>query len=379
MSVNPTDPQSFPRRVLLALGGMSPQVVTETLYCLCVQAARPFVPTEVHLITTSTGKTEAIDGLLDADGEFHQFVDDYDLAGCITFSVEHLHTLFDASGHPLKDIRSAEDNIAAADEITEKIRQLTSDPDCALHVSISGGRNTLGFYLGYALSMFGRPQDRLSHVLVNQEFQNNRDFYYPPPEPEIISTRFGQRSTALTGITLAEIPFIRLRHGLPNDLLEGRSSYSQTIAAIDKTLAPPRLRIQYAGRKIWCADVLVEMPPQLFAWYTWLAGRRQTGSEQAGHICWRDPGIEQQFLHVYRDVVGALAHDYEATQATLSEGMTRNFFDEKKSRVNRWLEEILGKVAAIPYQITASGQRPRTRYGLVLDPQHISILRKTAQ
>ncbi|MDP2794168.1 MAG: CRISPR-associated ring nuclease Csm6 [Sulfurisoma sp.] len=88
---------------------------------------------------------------------------DYGLADKIAFTTEHLHPLLGSDGQPLADVRSEADNIAAADAITEQVRQLTADPNCALHVSITGGRNTLGFYLGYALSMFGRPQDRLSH------------------------------------------------------------------------------------------------------------------------------------------------------------------------------------------------------------------------
>jgi CRISPR-associated protein (TIGR02584 family) len=41
----------------------------------------------------------------------------------------------------------------------------TADPQASLHVSIAGERKTMGFYVGYALSLFGRTQGRLSHVL----------------------------------------------------------------------------------------------------------------------------------------------------------------------------------------------------------------------
>lgn len=374
MSGSPTAPHLYPRRVLLALGGMSPQVVTETLYSLCVRRDPPFVPTEVHLITTTVGREEAIDGLLDEDGEFHEFVKDYELQGRIAFSVEHLHPLRDAAGRPLDDVRTEADNIAAADAITEKIRQLTADPDCALHVSISGGRNTQGFYLGYALSIFGRLQDRLSHVLVPQEFQGTDDFYYPPPKPEIIATRHNKRiSTELAEVTLAEIPFVSLRHGLPKALLEGKASYSQTVAAIQRSLAPPRLRIAFQSREIWCGETRVELPPQLFAWYAWMAIRRARSSDVDSHVTWRDPGIAEEFLAVYKEVVGLMAHDYEAAEQALAEGMTKAFFDEKKSRANNWLKELLGNAAAGPYLIEPRGNRPRTRYGLKLTAEQINV------
>jgi CRISPR-associated protein (TIGR02584 family) len=48
-----------------------------------------------------------------------------------------------------------------------------------LHVSIAGGRKSMGFFAGYAFSLFGRTQDRLSHVLVNDPFESFPDFYFP--------------------------------------------------------------------------------------------------------------------------------------------------------------------------------------------------------
>ncbi len=53
-------PASAPRRrILLAVTGLSPQIVTETLYALAVTADPPWLPTEVHVITTVTGYREA--------------------------------------------------------------------------------------------------------------------------------------------------------------------------------------------------------------------------------------------------------------------------------------------------------------------------------
>lgn len=37
----------------------------------------PEYPTEVHLVTTMAGRAEAIDGLLDEEGEFRQFTKDH--------------------------------------------------------------------------------------------------------------------------------------------------------------------------------------------------------------------------------------------------------------------------------------------------------------
>jgi CRISPR-associated protein (TIGR02584 family) len=57
--------------------GLTPQVVTETLYALAVQRQPPFIPTEIHLLTTAEGAEEARLGLLSADpGWFHRLCRD---------------------------------------------------------------------------------------------------------------------------------------------------------------------------------------------------------------------------------------------------------------------------------------------------------------
>lgn len=154
------------RRILLAVTGLTPQVVTETLYFLACRAESPWIPDEVHLITTSTGAEGARLNLLLPDGWFHRLRADFQLPD-IEFPVSNIHILKDGAGQPLDDIRTPEQNTLAADFITETLRRLTEDPASELHVSIAGGRKTMGYYLGYALSLYGRPQDRLSHVLVS--------------------------------------------------------------------------------------------------------------------------------------------------------------------------------------------------------------------
>lgn len=99
-----------------------------------------------------------------------------------------LHIVAGATGRPLDDIRTPADNEQVADHIADIVRELTTDPYTAVHVSLAGGRKTMGYYLGYALSLYGRPQDRLSQVLVSAPFESHPEFYYPSPDEEGIKT-----------------------------------------------------------------------------------------------------------------------------------------------------------------------------------------------
>ena len=83
-------PEQYSRRILLAVTGLSPQVVTETLYALAVRRDPPFVPTEIHLLTTAEGKQRAELALLSEDpGWFHRLCDDYGLPP-IRFDAHHI-------------------------------------------------------------------------------------------------------------------------------------------------------------------------------------------------------------------------------------------------------------------------------------------------
>ena len=85
-------------RILLAVTGLTPQVVTETLYALRVERQPPFIPTEIHLLTTAEGAEAARLGLLSADpGWFQRLCRDYELPA-MTCDASHIQVLRDADG-----------------------------------------------------------------------------------------------------------------------------------------------------------------------------------------------------------------------------------------------------------------------------------------
>ena len=95
------NPQSYPRRILLCVSGLSPQIVTETLYALTVIGEPRFVPTEIHLLTTAEGAEWARLTLLSDDpGWFQRLRQDYGLPA-IRFTLDTLHILRTAEGRLL--------------------------------------------------------------------------------------------------------------------------------------------------------------------------------------------------------------------------------------------------------------------------------------
>lgn len=364
---------TFPRRILLAVTGLSPQVVTETLYALATDQT-PFIPTEIHLITTREGSERARLALFSAKpGWFRRLCEDYRLPN-IEFGVDHIHILRAQDGRPLDDIRSPEENLACADFITEKVRALTADPDSTLHVSIAGGRKTMGFLLGYALSLFGRPQDRLSHVLVSEPFENSWDFFYPTPYSQVIETRDKKLAdTRDAHVGLAEIPFVSLRHGLPRGLLDGAVSYRGTVLAAQAALGPAQLKIDLGTREVSAAGRSFKLPPAELAILSVFARRalRNEPALAAPHKEIPDPVWAERYLRELRIIVGPLG-DVTSAEFALRQGMDGSYFSSRLSKLRSALAHHLGPAAAA-YQIGDGASKPR-RYRLALASDAVQIL-----
>ncbi len=189
------------KHILISVSGMSPQIITETLYHLCVKQA---VQVEkIIVLTTATGK-ECLDKTIRANGLIYQLYNDYKLS-TLKLPLLEINLLNDDKGNPLTDVRTDYENRLAASQIMDVIRVLSNDKDNTLHCSIAGGRKTMSAYMALALNLFGRKQDTLSHVLVfPPEKETDKSFFYPKPGDKF------------TQIEVAEIPYVRLRDKLNN-------------------------------------------------------------------------------------------------------------------------------------------------------------------
>lgn len=364
-------PSEFPRRILLAVTGLSPQIVTETVYALTAGMEPAFVPTEIHLLTTAEGAERARLALLSSEpGWFHRLRSDYQIPW-IAFTEEHIHLLKNGEGQPLSDIRTPDDNRQAADFITEHVRQLTADADSALHVSIAGGRKTMGFYLGYALSLYGRQQDRLSHVLVSEPFESSWEFFYPTPYPRVLATRDNKLADASKAqVTLAEIPFVSLRHELPQALLEGRTSFSAAVDAARTALEPSDLTLDLVRAQVRAGGKVFSLPPAELALLAVFARRakQDEAALPAPPIGVPDPEWASRYLAELRLIRGKIA-DLDRTERALETGMDGAYFSSRLSKLCTSLKKTLGS-AVTSSLIDNGGARPY-RYSLSLSPDTI--------
>jgi len=365
-------PELFQRRILIVVTGLTPQVATETAYALAISRRPAWVPTELRIVTTGTGGAKARAILLgDGPGAIRTLCDEWSLPP-ISFGSRDIHVVRDGTGHPLDDLRTEADHRFAADLIARQVLECASDPASAIHVSLAGGRKTMSFLAGYCLSLFGRAQDRLTHVLVPEEFDGHPEFFFP--------TRRSRKVTALDGraldlkdatVSLAEVPFVAL--GTLAPALVGsaqRGLFSDAVEAIQKRVAPP-LRFLENRPAIDVAGLEVDLQPLIYAWYAWFVWLRREGIGAQGFVRHTDAACETfgpfyGWLAKRLDWMGS-----ERTAKLLSQDFEPGFFEQKKARLNRALQAALGG-AATGLLIVPRGKRPLTRFGISLDPARTS-------
>jgi CRISPR-associated protein (TIGR02584 family) len=371
------------REILVAVAGLTPQVITETLFYLTQLRDPPVAIAEIHVLTTQPGGQRILTDLLTPDGgHFRAFCNEYNLdATTIAFDADHIHVLTDASGMSLDDIRTASDSVAVADQIVAFIRPLTDDPATRLHCSLAGGRKTQSALLGFALQLYGRPQDILLHVLVDEAFEGLPDFFYPTRAPHLIHARDGRQIDAATAcIAVAEIPYVRLRDKLSRNFSQLTSGFAPTIERVQHTLDTlpdmPPLIIEPAARKVYIGATQIPLEPIEVVLYAELArARLQQVGRGDGFLNLKElNGKREAMLLRYERLYSTHSGHVENLRQAWDKRIPPTRLRSSFSKISRKIREAVPDSIEVSfYVVTSIGSYGATRYGLLLPPERIEL------
>lgn len=371
------------KNILLAITGASPQVVTETLYALHIEGKS--FPDEMIIITTLGAKKMLCEGFFD-NGHLAALQKEYNLPD-FTFSEANIWLIEDDNGNPLDDAKSIEDQTFMADFITRKVFALTKDNSTAIHASIAGGRKTMAFYLGYAMSLFGRPQDTLSHVFVNDEFEFVKDFYYPTKESNIIDGKYGQGKldTMNAIVTLAEIPFVRMRESVDDYLINtmGEMSFSQAVSRLNAIHTKDlKIILSSKAKTLSIMGIDIKLSPKELAFYLWLS-RMKSGLTVDRYFD-QDKQHAVAFLtlfktigsdpRVFKNTFGIEPEDFNDQDFTALKGMENTFVQQNRSTINSKLKNTLSAESVNKIEIKSETVGNITHYYLEAIKQNIAII-----
>jgi len=222
--------------VLLSLVGTAPAVLSETVWALATQD-EPVVPERVIAMTTSTG-AEKIKEKLFEDGHWKQMLQDLEgrgvpVGGKLRFGpiADSIRVFPDATrSRELDDIRSAEDNEAVAEFFMETIRTFVENDSIRLIVSIAGGRKTTSALLYSVMSLLGRAEDQIQHILVDDHWTFQPDFMYPGCQGVFLDRDTGNSlSSSDAELQVVDVPFVPLRYLFERDIQRSAGSFVELI------------------------------------------------------------------------------------------------------------------------------------------------------
>ncbi len=248
-AVKPAGPSTLnsqPSTVLLAVTGMSPAVLTETVWALAHEA-EPVLPSRVIAITTVAGRQEIERQLFQPLARFggqtawevlrgQIAAQGHDVSARLRFgtTADDIRVITGVEpvtqrSRELPDIRKPADNEAAADFLLEQVRSIVENPDTQLIASVAGGRKTMGALLYACMTLAGRETDRLTHVLVSEPYETLREFYFPgqPGGPVLKSEIAFDTAAAL--VELADVPFVALRNLFQKELGRKAGTFSRLV------------------------------------------------------------------------------------------------------------------------------------------------------
>lgn len=365
------------KNILFLVTGMTPQIITETVWALACDPNndKKWLPDEICVLTTAYGANLIKNRLLKTK-VFENFKADYPILKNVVFD-EHSIKIIKNNEQELTDLKTPLDNEMTADLICQTVREFTSDDNVCLHISIAGGRKTMGFYAGYALSLYGRSQDRMSHILVEEDFENVPDFYYPTPDDNIISNQKGKPLNSKNAkVWLADIPFVRMREAIyDKHQLKSSDSFSQVVEKINQSFGSVKLSLDIANKIIlvnekFCID---DLEPKEFAFLYWFADLKKQG--KIGIIApnkkWSNATKDEKDsidnltdeFKVYYDEFKNVSDDFR---------MDKAIFENLKSKLKAKLEQHLG--VELSQKVAIVNEKRGKPFYLNVLAEHIEIL-----
>ena len=251
------------RKILVAGMGASPAVLTNAVWALAHQS-EPVVPDEIVVFITKDGKAllkkELVDGGVWADMLKCLTRDGVDVEGKLMFGETSIRSIPDAKGNEIYDLRTGEDNLRAADFMLAQLRQYTEDSGVELHVSIAGGRKTMSALLLSCMTLLGREDDKVYHVLLPPEFEGGTEpvFFFPKKGVKHKSRVTGKtyQGAKVQG-ELFEVPFVRMRGWYQDKFNTIPPSYRTLISQV-QGVAPPAVAYPEIEIDAWNGWVKVD-------------------------------------------------------------------------------------------------------------------------
>jgi CRISPR-associated protein (TIGR02584 family) len=332
--------------ILICVSGLTPQIVTETLFCLAVNEKTPV--DEIYVLTTKRGR-EVILGRdkhpatpkTSLKTEMENLCKKYKIKQPVFEENDEHIIVAKEESIELSDIRSDKDNILFPNKVCEFIRDKSSDPDTTLYCSITGGRKSMSVHIANALSIFAREQDKLLHVLTKEEHEFKG--FYPMNKKEA------------EDLELSEIPFVRLRSLLAADIKQERLlklNFDEIVKYTQKQLkllAPGnKLVLDIERRELRYFNDKISFEPVEFLFYYFFVDSKIKGMTNISVHQFLSEETKNQFIEYFAQYY---PNYFIKEKRWYKKGFSKDDFRVKRSKVNSKIKELIDDADIVNYFI----------------------------
>lgn len=324
------------KNLLICVSGLTPQIVTETLFCLTVKQKIPIH--EIYVLTTKRGR-EVILGRDAAPStpksplknEIEALCKQYKIKKPL-FEENDTHIIIaKEESIELFDIRSDKDNILFPNKVSDFIRTKSFESNTTLYCSITGGRKSMSVHLANALSLFAREQDKLLHVLTKEEHEFKGFFPTTKKEAE--------------DLELSEIPFVRLRSLLSADIKnENLLNYNfdeivkYTQQQLKLLASTNKLIIDIERRELRYANDKISLEPMEFLFYYFFVDSKLKGLINISVQQFTSDETKLKFIDYFKEYY---SNYYINEKPWFKKGFSKEYFNQRRSKVNKKIFSLI--------------------------------------
>lgn len=355
------------KNILICVSGLTPQIIAESLYCLAVKKKIPI--DELYIATTAKGKNVLFGKDKGSSPNKRRLKDviaemakKYKIKPPLFKETDEHIIVAKEESIELFDIRTDKHNRLFPNRLCEFIRNKTEDVNSTLYCSISGGRKTMSVHMAFAMSLFGRGDDKLLHVLTSEE--NEFKDYFPKSAKEARQ------------LEMAEIPYVKLRP-LLNPELEKEDIFSLKYSEL-VGLAQKRLKItsdkqcvyiNKTNRTVLFNNKSIQLEAALFAIYAYFAEMKISGKEYL-NINNIENFHEDLMEYVRENMPGY----YIQNGSLIKKGFSKEDFRVRRSKINNRLSEIIkDKDILEEFRISSDRQYGDSKYHINASKDKIKI------
>jgi CRISPR-associated protein (TIGR02584 family) len=334
------------KNILVCVSGLTPQIVTETLFCLAVKQKTPV--DEIYVLTTKRGRevilgkdTHPATPKTSLKTEIEDLCKKYKIKKPV-FEENDKHIIVaKEESIELSDIRTDKDNILFPNKVCEFIRDKSSAPDTTLYCSITGGRKSMSVHIANSLSIFAREQDKLLHVLTKEEHEFKG--FYPMNKKEA------------EDLELSEIPFVRLRSILAADVKQEKLlklNFDEIVKHTQsqlKLLAPSnKMIIDIERRELRFGNFKITLEYMEFLFYYFFVDSKMKGTPNISVQQFTSDDTRLSFIDYFNEY---FSNRSIKDKTWYKKGFSKEDFRVKRSKVNSKIKELIDDADIVNYFI----------------------------